>query len=35
MISGIALANGVDGIITKDKDFTVIGEISDLEIILF
>jgi hypothetical protein len=35
MISGIALANGADGIITKDEDFTTIGEISDLEIILF
>lgn len=35
MISGIALGNGAEGIITKDKDFTIIGEISDLEIVLF
>ncbi|MFQ5815753.1 MAG: type II toxin-antitoxin system VapC family toxin [Candidatus Hydrothermarchaeaceae archaeon] len=34
MISGIALANGADGIITGDKDFLIVGEVSDLEIVL-
>ncbi len=35
MISGICLANGADGIITRDRDFRVIEEISELKAVFF
>lgn len=35
LISGICLANGAEGLITKDADFRVIEEVSDLEVVFF
>lgn len=35
MIAGIARANGAEGIVTRDKDFRRLEEVSDLEMVFF
>lgn len=35
LIAGIALANGIERIATRDKDFQEIGKVSDIEIITY
>jgi len=34
LIGGIMIANGIDKIVTSDKDFLEIGKISEIEVIL-
>ncbi len=35
LIAGIAIANGVEKIATRDKDFLEIEKITDLEVIIY
>jgi len=35
IIAGIALANGAEKIVTRDKDFVEISKVSDLEVLVY
>ena len=35
LITGIAIANGADKIITRDSDFETIAKVSDIEVVLY
>jgi len=35
MIAGIAIANGVNKIVTRDRDFEEIAKVSDVEVVLY
>ena len=35
IIAGIALANGAEKIVTRDKDFVEISKVSDLEVLIY
>jgi len=35
LIAGIALANGVERIVTKDRDFLEISKVSELDVVIY
>lgn len=35
LIAGIAVANGAEKLITRDKDFLKISEVADIEVLVY